>query len=575
MASVAASEISAHAAELRAELKDWERGFAAANGGKKAGRGDIKKVPEIAAKYKEYSRLKAEETKAFKNEKPQSKPNDLEDQAKPKKRKHSSPNGPESHHQITSTPRKSSQGLFQTPSKTKPTHPSNVDPYDSPSVLRRLFSPSTHMTTSSPLKTAIGPTPQRDGKALGLFDLLSESGGSTATPSATRIASLKGMAAQTPSKKRKAMDTIAEEDEEEEDTLRGERTPASSGKKYMLSALFATPTAWRYSSIVEDETSRNVHGKGGLNQSPSQPKNNDTTNLETPSFLRRSTSGLYNSNNLGKSQSGLSPIPVRKPPQFVGKGLSQLVQGLRDMEEERLEDELDVLREIEAEHNAQDIDVPDSQIPGDTTGRIYKKKGQKRTTRMVRMKPVFVPPKAVSKSTSQSQSQSRPRSQRPLSTIYADNRDGQEGLEPNDDEIDDLLAIAETQADIQPPDKTKPDTYTAADMDSLDSISEPESEADSDPDYDADSRPLRSKTFSEKMREAIGIGKTESQSQPTTEQVRAREAQKEKEKEKKEKEKKPSTRKINPQAHANYRSLKIRNRGGRAGGRGFGRFRRR
>jgi hypothetical protein len=47
MATVAVSEISNQAAILRAELKEWERGFAAANGGKKAERGDIKKVPEI------------------------------------------------------------------------------------------------------------------------------------------------------------------------------------------------------------------------------------------------------------------------------------------------------------------------------------------------------------------------------------------------------------------------------------------------------------------------------------------------------------------------------------------------
>ncbi|KAL5337352.1 DNA replication/checkpoint protein [Aspergillus crustosus] len=574
MTSLAASEIAAHAAALRAELKDWERGFAAANGGKKAGRGDIKKVPEIAAKYKEYSQLKAEETKAFKTEKSQSKFNGHEDVFRSNKRKRSSPNGPEPNDQTISTPRKSSQGLFQTPSKTKPSHPSNVDPYDSPSVLRRLFSPSTHIASSSPLRTAIGPTPQRDGKALGLFDLLSESGGSTATPSTTRIASIKGMAAQTPSKKRKAMDTIAEEDEEEENTLRGERTPASSSKKYMLSALFATPTAWRYSSIVEDETSMN---NNALNQSPSQTtnKNTDTTHLETPSFLRRSTSGLFNSKTLGNSHSGLSPIPVRKPHHFVGKGLSQLVQGLRDMEEERLEDELDVLREIEAEQNAQEVDVPDSQMLAVTNGRIYKKKGQKRTTKMVRMKPVVVPSMVVAKSQSQSQSQSqsRPPPLRALSAINK-NRDDERGLDPNEDE---LLAIAETQADLDPREEADPDPHDAGDIDSLHSISEPESDGDSDPDYDADSRPPgRSKTFSEKMREAIGTGKTQSQS--TAEQARARDAQKEKEKEtekEEEKERKQSTRKINPQAHANYRSLKIRNRGGKAGGRGYGRFRRR
>lgn len=35
------------ATDLRAELKEWERAFAAANGGKKAGRQDIKGDPDI------------------------------------------------------------------------------------------------------------------------------------------------------------------------------------------------------------------------------------------------------------------------------------------------------------------------------------------------------------------------------------------------------------------------------------------------------------------------------------------------------------------------------------------------
>lgn len=47
MASAAISEIGTQSAHLRAELKEWERAFAAQNGGRKAGRNDIKKVPEI------------------------------------------------------------------------------------------------------------------------------------------------------------------------------------------------------------------------------------------------------------------------------------------------------------------------------------------------------------------------------------------------------------------------------------------------------------------------------------------------------------------------------------------------
>ena len=33
--------------KLRLELKEWEKSFAAANGGRKAGREDIKQQPEI------------------------------------------------------------------------------------------------------------------------------------------------------------------------------------------------------------------------------------------------------------------------------------------------------------------------------------------------------------------------------------------------------------------------------------------------------------------------------------------------------------------------------------------------
>lgn len=555
-------------------------------------------MSHTAAKYKEYSRLKAQESSSGsqkENELSHSKNNDSGE--RPKKRKHSSPNGPEhnqdhghGHGQTTSTPRKKGKDIFQTPSKARTAHPANVDPYDSPSVLRRLFSPSTHMQSSSPLKTAIGPTPQRDGKALGLFDLLSESGGSTATPSATRIASVKGMSAQTPSKKRKTMDTIAEEEEaaEEESTPRGERTPASSGKIYDLSALFATPTAWKYSSIVEDEASKGRFGNNRANQpNPQSPTNADPANLETPSFLRRSTSGIFNSSNPNADTGGLSPILVRKPQQFVGKGLSQIVQGLRDMEEERLDDDLDALREMEIEQQGTGVEVADSQIPVDPAaqGRTYKKKGQKRTTRLVRMKPVVAPKPVTTKPQSQTQpqrqSQRQPRSKQSSSTLAGE--DGSGDTEPEESD-DDLVAIAETQTDtasLRPrkgPDENTAEAFEEGDWDSLHSLSEAEAESDMDPDpdYDAVSKPLgRTKSFSEKMKEAIGNAGEQSKGSLEAKQPQQQEKEKKRRgKENDNVEKKPSTRKINPQAHANYRSLNIRNRGG-GRGRGFRRFRRR
>ncbi|KAL5359765.1 DNA replication/checkpoint protein [Aspergillus floccosus] len=532
MADIQSQEITSQSANLRTELKEWERAFAAANGGRKAERSDIKKVPEIAAKYKEYSRLKSLESQLEKN--PHSKPVELEE--RPKKRKHASSDGPENTHPIT-TPRKSAKNIFATPSKSKGAekHPAQVDPYDSPSTLRRLFSPSTHQQTSSPLKTAIGPTPQRDGKALGLFDLLSESGGSTATPSANRLATVRGAAAQTPSKRRTAMDTIAEEDEEEDedqDSPRMERTPLSSGKKFMLSTLFATPTTWRFATMMEKENDA-VSAEG--EQANVDAVAPEPVESETPSFLRRSNSGRYGAGAPNGNAGGLSPIAVRKPPQFVGKGLSALVQGLRDMEEERMEDDMDVLREIEAEQAAMNVDVADSQAQ-ENTGPVFKKKGQKRTTRRVRMKPVVT--------------KSKPELQTAGSGEDTENDAANESG-------DELAAVPETQH------ANASNAHDSDDAESLHTMSEPD--LDSDADYEEPSRPFaRSRSFTEKMKEAIGSNRLPSKNPPEKpSQPQVKDTEK----------KQPRPRKVNPEAHANYRSLKIRNRGSK--GRGAGRFGRR
>lgn len=565
MADLDTSEIVALSGSLRAELKEWERAFAAANEGRKAERNDIKQAPEIgistpgsdlcfvlaiadcnylltpfcasAAKYKEYSRLKSVE-KSSKYEKKHQSNRSQPDEQVSKKRKHMSPTGPGNEDHAT-TPRKVTKGLFETPSRSRneKAHPSHVDPYDSPSVFRRLFSPSAHMQ-SSPLKAAIGPTPQRDGKALGLFDLLSESGGSTATPSATRMASIRGDAAQTPSKRR-TMDTIAEEDEEEDDSPRGERTPASSGKKYMLSNLFATPTTLRYAAMVENE---NGAGHADAENQPHVGENVQPVGSETPSFLRRSNPARYGLSNTTGNAGGLSPMAVRKPPQFVGKGLSAIVRGLRDMEDERMQDELDVLNEIEAEQAAStNIEVTDSQVPDNANGRTYKKKGQKRTTRRVNMKPVVVKPSAQPQLPDQAEESET-------------NDEEQENEEP--------AAVPETQRPNMVGDDDEFDYDGFDDIESLHTMSEPD--IDSDPEYGENPKPAKSKSFSEKMKEAIGVPDPkpkDPQEKAPPPQAKTSEA------------KKPRERKVNPQAHANYRSLKIRNRGSK--GRGAGRFGRR
>ncbi|GAD99392.1 hypothetical protein NFIA_068050 [Paecilomyces variotii No. 5] len=514
------ADVAVESTALRAELKEWERTFAAANGGKKAGREDIKQNPEIAAKYKAYSRLRSEESSASRHGK-EDRADKTERHSKvekdvSKKRKHGSPTGPGNALNAL-TPRKAARGDMLTPQKSRSLngHPSQLDPYDSPSTLRRLFSPSTHRQTSSspmPLKTAIGPTPQRDGKALGLFDLLSASGGSTATPSAKRMSAVPTANIQTPSRKR--MDAIKEgdEDDDDEDNFLFKRTPASESKRFLLSSFFATPTTMRYAAMVEDEEGLQ---KEDASQANARAAEEQTS--ETPSFLRRSTSGRMGPPNAAAGASGMSPVAVRKPQRLFGKSLSALVQGLRDMEEEQMEDDWEILKEIEAEQAAEaaanDVEEGDSQAPEGQ--RTWKKKGQKRTTRRVVMRPVLSKPK----------------------------------LAP------------ETKAGNEADDVPEAQTESREDENADDAASEPDQ--DSDPDYEGDARSLKkTSSFSEKMKAAfssvVNIKNNDKSSAPAApEDAKA---------------KKPVARKVNPEAHANYRSLKIRNKNSKGRGR-FGRRR--
>jgi len=487
----------------------------------------------VAAKYKEYTRLKNLEASLARREKRHQE----HPESHSKKRKHASPTGPGWH--VEGTPRKSSKGLFATPSnnRTKEIHPSQLDPYDSPSTFRRLFSPSTHrqsLPAPSPLKAAIGPTPQRDGKSLGLFDMLSESGGSHATPSAKKQKDVLAAGFQTPSK-HKTFEPIAEAPDEEE-TSRLSRTPASSTKQFYLANLFATPTTMRYAAMVEAEDE-----KADQQNPPQQSETaaSEPNPSETPSFLRRSNFGRLPPPT--HDSAGLSPIASRKPLQFAGKGLSHIVQGLRAMEEERNEDEWDMLREIEAEQEAAEMNAPENHHLAEQNHRPYKKKGQKRTTRRVVMRPVAPRPK-------------------PKPTPSA----------PIDESDDELAAVPETQLaagakgvddqqEIEIPD----------DIASLHSVSGDESDfdpqdadSDDDPGFGERPKPLaRAKSFSERIKEAVGF-------MPKSKEPPAKAPEPESAKEKEENKK---VKKVNPQAHANYRSLKIH----RGRGRGGGRFRRR
>lgn len=287
---------------------------------------------------------------------------------------------------------------------------------------------------------------------------------------------------------------------------------------------------------MADGAENNNTGQNGTAAHTGKP---DQPVSGTPSFLRRSSSGRY----LGAATNvGFSPTAIRKPQQFVGRGLSTLVQGLRDIQEERLEEDMDVLREIEAEQAANEVEVNDSQAPDNNDAEPrFEKKGQKRTTRRVKMKPVVV---------------QKPQTQ------------AKEPDEENDSE-DELATVPETHhqdAILQGGDVDN-HSIDIDDVASLHTASEPDH--DSDPDFaqEAEVGTMKRKSFSEKMKEAISsVAKPHSKPREENKSRPEPAAKKQVTREK-------PARKVNPDAHANYRSLKIRNKNTK--GRFGGRFRRR
>ena len=264
-------------------------------------------------------------------------------------------------------------------------------------------------------RKSIGPTPQRNGHVLGLFDLLTPSS-STSTPSKRRsLLPISSNSVVTPVRLRPTRD-----DKKPQNTASpsGKRTRSPSSASRTSNANgFLTPSKRR---IVD------------VGYTPEAAKPVSVLRYDdTPAFLRRDSQRFSQSQQLRETDNHVeddvfswSPVAVRViRPQTAGRGLSALVKGLRDMEEAKLDDELEMLREMEGQgeddHESQAKVVPkvwvkDSQVPDmplgpdgegegeredleglktageDRSGRpvkIWKKKGQKRTTRRVTIRP--------------------------------------------------------------------------------------------------------------------------------------------------------------------------------------------
>lgn len=270
-----------------------------------------------------------------------------------------------------------------TSKRPRQVHVANIDPYDLP--LQR---------TPLAVRTYVKPTPQKNGQILGLFDSFSPDKVLLATPS--RRLSKSAIHVASP---------LRATDTKFPPLLTATPSKVAGSPIRPLTREIVTPSAQRFRS--------------GPN-SGSAKRQLD----ETPAFLRRHSSRIEmdaHSDDEVDSQLTFSPIAIRLPPRPAGRGLSALVQGLRNMEEERLDDDLDLLRELEAEESglmlpkgpttlvkaSQKQDEAELPLGADgdnvddeedvlatetvpTTGRPWKKRGQKRTTRKSNIVPSTV-----------------------------------------------------------------------------------------------------------------------------------------------------------------------------------------
>lgn len=467
-----------------------------------------------------------------------------------------------------------------------------------PSLSRQLFSPT--------VPTSIGPTPQRDGRVLGLFDFLpfkdadiespskpnrparAPAGGATTTTTNQRRT---GTALQeTPRKGKYTMDTglgIEVDLTRTPSSRHNGRPQQQQQQQTPRMGIPATP------SRRQQQQQQQQHD-GDDNRparAPSSAHSASRLQFQTPSFLRRIPMP-----SIGGPAGFPSPEPIRLPRKPMVRGLSSILADLRRTEEEQLDDDLDALREAEAEAEGvgrpvstrppadgpsqnppaqapaprrpgdprygdsilaedsqkqnmtllggfDDEAMYDSQDGGqegvDRGGRplkVYKKKGQKRTTRKANMRPV--------------------RTRRPSAGAAAQEHAGQ-----SDDDDDGVVPETQLGPPVPSTRKQQPGRRQEdGDDPALLSGSEfAGSEYDDDVDELAQDHPKKPRRAAagkpSKKESASAASKAKGGGKPDSKVKKA-------------------PRKVNELAHANFKRLKLRNSGAK-GGAGFNsRFRR-
>ncbi|KAF3931751.1 hypothetical protein ABW19_dt0210215 [Dactylella cylindrospora] len=363
---------------LKLKIKAWEKEFTSKNNGKPPSRDDISANPKMASRYTEYQKLK--KTASLRD----SQINDSQQFSQSFSQLDSQT--------ITKTPRKQPSQTTQTPFKTPSRPTTNVSanpfvatPTNRPEILGRFDSPSASAIRRLKWMTKgyVSPTPQKNGKVLGLFDKLP---GMTPTPKRTRAEDDNALLAKlTESAKKSKINHSYESDEDDYVPL--DPTTPSRKRRYE----FQTPLSKKSHRNLSDEPDP----------------------FATPEFFRQHH---YNF-EVKENGSPATPEMARfaPPNRMIGKvkPLSALVKELREMQE-NFDPGMEVLREMEQQelnlqNSSKNADGTSNDGPHQATedqlasrtgedgdegaGKavkppVYKKKGQKRQTKRVKIRPV-------------------------------------------------------------------------------------------------------------------------------------------------------------------------------------------
>lgn len=397
--------------------------------------------PSAAATYKEYQRLR--DILDGKIQPPQ--PKDKEkDKDKDKAREHNNLRKRKSPQQLQHGQHHPS--LTPSTKRFKPIEtPSSRRQHPGDSIAMNMFTPGRAAATpclsrklfdSPAIPTSIGPTPQRDGRVLGLFDSLPFKDADIDSPckpnGAIRLS-------QVVEAGREVMTAAAA-------AAATPRKQASGGEPGSAGSLGRTPSSRHQRqqggpSPRKSSLSTPLKLDAGVKMAKTPGTSHSVSKLQfqTPAFLRRIPMPKIN------EHSGFtSPEPIRLPRKPLLRGLSSVVADLRKMQDAELDDDLDALREAEMEDGlskpvnrtilsdktklatstekqndhddvaaiilAEDAEKQalgllggfDEEGDDDSAGepdagldrngnplRLFKKKGQKRTTRRSYMKPVM------------------------------------------------------------------------------------------------------------------------------------------------------------------------------------------